>query len=188
MLSALIDNGVVVNVCLGLPDGAIPCDDGVQIGWYWDGTVFRPPTAPVMEIDMDVVRQVSLARLEQLASAITAQVIGTDDPQKLKRYDNNTACADAVLGGTASAEVVAAMTAQLQANQAETPSVFGAMDVAGFCRWLLALRARLEVVGLIIEAARIQSRHAVSRSASVQEADAALREFEHVIATSINSH
>lgn len=43
MKSAEIENGIVVNIVLGMVAGYIPCDDTVSIGDYWDGQVFIKP-------------------------------------------------------------------------------------------------------------------------------------------------
>ncbi|MES2040476.1 MAG: hypothetical protein V4495_21870 [Pseudomonadota bacterium] len=43
MKSAEIENGIVVNIVLGMVAGYIPCDDTVSIGDHWDGQVFTKP-------------------------------------------------------------------------------------------------------------------------------------------------
>ncbi|WP_162042368.1 MULTISPECIES: hypothetical protein [unclassified Undibacterium] len=43
MKSAEIQNGIVVNIVLGMVAGYIPCDDSVSIGDHWDGHVFAKP-------------------------------------------------------------------------------------------------------------------------------------------------
>lgn len=43
MKSAEIQNGIVVNIVLGMVAGYIPCDDNVSIGDFWDGHIFSKP-------------------------------------------------------------------------------------------------------------------------------------------------
>lgn len=49
MKSALIENGVVINMILGQIDGAVPCGDEAAIGWIFDDGVFLAPTRPDTE-------------------------------------------------------------------------------------------------------------------------------------------
>ena len=46
---ALIENGVVVNISIGIPDGYIKRPKHVGIGWTYDGSTFTPPPAPEPE-------------------------------------------------------------------------------------------------------------------------------------------
>ncbi|BBB65921.1 hypothetical protein UNDYM_1668 [Undibacterium sp. YM2] len=48
MKSAEIQDGIVVNIVLGIVTGYIPCDDTVSIGDTWDGNKFsKPKSGPV---------------------------------------------------------------------------------------------------------------------------------------------
>lgn len=46
MRSAIIENGVVVNVITGEIPGSVECDPEVSKGWSYDGSSFAPPPAP----------------------------------------------------------------------------------------------------------------------------------------------
>ncbi|MBC3910850.1 MULTISPECIES: hypothetical protein [Undibacterium] len=43
MKSAEIQEGIVVNIALGMVATYIPCDDTVSIGDHWDGKAFTKP-------------------------------------------------------------------------------------------------------------------------------------------------
>ncbi len=47
MRSAILENGLVVNVILGQLGDSIPCADAISIGWLHDGTSFLPPLPAV---------------------------------------------------------------------------------------------------------------------------------------------
>ena len=49
MRSAIIENGVVVNVIKGSIPGSIECPPEVGPGWTYDGSTFTPPPAPEPE-------------------------------------------------------------------------------------------------------------------------------------------
>ena len=49
MRSAIIKDGVVVNVIKGSLPGTIECPPEVGIGWTYDGSTFTPPPAPEPE-------------------------------------------------------------------------------------------------------------------------------------------
>lgn len=49
-----IEDGVVVNRVVGVPDGYIETDGTPQIGWSYDGQTFTPPTPP--ELTWDDIR------------------------------------------------------------------------------------------------------------------------------------
>ena len=56
MRSAIIENGVVVNVIKGSIPGSIECPPEVGIGWTYDGSTFTPPPAPEPEPAPPVTR------------------------------------------------------------------------------------------------------------------------------------
>lgn len=45
MRSAIIENGIVVNVIVGEAPGSVSCGDGVGIGWAYDGADFIAPAS-----------------------------------------------------------------------------------------------------------------------------------------------
>ena len=182
MNSAIVHDGVVNNICMGLPPGALPCGDDVQIGWRWDGQQFLPPDIAMPALDIALVRGHALERLEQLANTLTATATGTADPQKISRYDTNMACAAAIVAGSADSHTLTIMTAMLQINQAADPSRFGSMTLDSFARWLLDLRSYLERTYLTIEAGRLRCRVAIIKSANSIEVEAALKAFEDALA------
>ena len=49
MRSAIIENGVVINVIKGSIPGSIECPPEVSPGWNYDGSTFTPPPAPEPE-------------------------------------------------------------------------------------------------------------------------------------------
>lgn len=49
MRSAIIDNGLVVNVIMGRIPGSVSCNDAVSPGWGYDGTDFIAPPSPEPE-------------------------------------------------------------------------------------------------------------------------------------------
>ena len=53
---ALIEDGEVVDVFMGVPDGAIERPKHVGIGWTYDGSTFTPPPAPEPEPAPPVTR------------------------------------------------------------------------------------------------------------------------------------
>jgi len=61
MKSAIIENGIVVNVILGALPESIPCEDGVGIGWSYDGASFiapePEPELPLTHEELQAMRQ-----------------------------------------------------------------------------------------------------------------------------------
>lgn len=75
MRSAIVENGVVVNVIIGEVEGSVECPDAVGIGWAYVGGEFVPlaPPAPPPPTEDDY------------KSAIVALL---DTKAKERRYDN----------------------------------------------------------------------------------------------------
>jgi len=53
---ALIENGVVVNISIGIPNGYIKRPKHVGIGWTYDGSTFTPP--PALEPEPEPVTRI----------------------------------------------------------------------------------------------------------------------------------
>ena len=53
MRSAIIADGIVTNVIMGSLPESIPCENGVGIGWSYDGVNFIPP-APESPTAQDI--------------------------------------------------------------------------------------------------------------------------------------
>jgi hypothetical protein len=61
MKSAMVENGVVVNVILGILEGYIECPDDVGIGWTYDGSVFSQPAQAPIPLD-DIIENLGVRR------------------------------------------------------------------------------------------------------------------------------
>jgi hypothetical protein len=61
MKSAMVENGVVVNVILGILEGYIECPDDVGIGWTYDGSVFSEPAQAPIPLD-DIIENLGVRR------------------------------------------------------------------------------------------------------------------------------
>jgi len=75
MRSAIIDNGLVVNVIVGEIPGSIPCDIGVGIGWTYDGEAFHAPPLPEPESGPLPTLSRRQLRLGLLSIGITAELV-----------------------------------------------------------------------------------------------------------------
>lgn len=79
MRSAIVDDGIVVNVIVGAVDGSITCEPDVGVGWAYDGENFTPP--PSVEPE---------PTLADYQAAIQGHV---DDVARTRLYSGGNACA-----------------------------------------------------------------------------------------------
>ena len=75
MRSAIIENGVVINVIVGTIPGSIECPPEIGIGWTYDGSTFTPPPAP----DPEPVPPVTRIERRQGLRALLSQGIKRAD-------------------------------------------------------------------------------------------------------------
>lgn len=81
MRSAIVENGIVVNVIVGLIDDAIPCNDSVGIGWVYASGKFTPPV-------IEDTRTIEEKKAELLKDYQTALQIFVDSVALSKGYND----------------------------------------------------------------------------------------------------
>ena len=87
--SAVVEDGIVVNIIAGVVDGLIPVPDGVSayIGGAWDGVNFHPIPVPIQtpeeiaaeELEADDSQMAAAARLGSLDRAILQYLFGVEN-------------------------------------------------------------------------------------------------------------
>ena len=85
MRSAIVADGIVMNVILGQIEGSVPCDEKVAIGWSWDGARFAAPLAPEPEAVDPVAAlaavhaEINAERDRRIDAGVTVSVTGYGD-------------------------------------------------------------------------------------------------------------
>lgn len=79
MRSAIIENGVVVNVMVGEIPGSVECDPEVGKGWTYSGGVFAAPVVPEPEPEPITPRHIDAERDRRLAAGAVVNVSGYGD-------------------------------------------------------------------------------------------------------------
>lgn len=132
----------------------------------------------INKIDIEQQKIEAIATVEAVANQYHAELVGTSDPLKAKRYEQNVLHARAITNNAASDAVIAAMQAQLDANKAVNPTVFAVMDLKAFCEWILGLASLSEVAAPYIETIRITGRAMINAATDQAGIEAALEQLK----------
>jgi len=68
--SALIENGIVTNIAVGIADGYIECPNECVDGWIYDGEDFSPPAPNIFILKPVVGSKIKSALIEKISTGI----------------------------------------------------------------------------------------------------------------------
>ena len=112
----------------------VPCPEGVQVGWLYDGAVFSPPVTPEPVEDTRITRLAFRNRFTQ-AEKVMLEIAALDNPAATMPQRQQAAALRAALADTAAATFI-------DLSRAETRAGVQMLETAG----LLAAGRALEIL------------------------------------------